>query len=405
MPPFLTPRHRALGVGILVALLAAAAVALAVGGCAGKSSVAPAQVQPRTRPLETIFEAQAELFANPGPTLDLLKRLGVDQVKIFMSWAAMAPDPQSHTRPHFDAASPAAYSPAFWAGFDAIVRGAASRGLGVDLALVGPAPLWATAPGVPPGTGHELPRHVGALAEEFGAFVHAVAERYSGHYKPAGAPSRLAEGRLLVDLERAELRPNSSRRRRWTARPWRSRPRSIAACSTPPGVRSAQTGHGHDTILIGEVAPRGQTVGDQPGNFSGMVPLRFIRALYCVDSSLHPLTGAAATARSCPSTSAGSAGSRASIPGCSRPAGSPSTPTRRDSRRTSARPDEPDYADLPQLESSSTRSTARWRRTARTRSCRCTTPSSAIRPIRRRRYRARGPPWPRRRRGPTWPST
>ncbi len=37
-----------------------------------------------------------------------------------------------------------------------------------------------------------------------------------------------------------------------------------------------------------------------------MVPLRFIRALYCVDESLHPLQGTAATLRGCPATPAAS---------------------------------------------------------------------------------------------------
>jgi hypothetical protein len=67
------------------------------------------------------------------------------------------------------------------------------------------------------------------------------------------------------------------------------------------------TGHSGDTILIGELAPRGITTGDNPGNFSGMVPLRFVRALYCVDGSFNQLRGAAAADRGCPATAAGSA--------------------------------------------------------------------------------------------------
>ncbi|MBV9803145.1 MAG: hypothetical protein JO130_08155, partial [Solirubrobacterales bacterium] len=272
MPPSLTPRHRALGVGILAALVAAAVVALTVGGCADKSTVVPAQASTRTHPLETIFEAQSELSANPGPTLALLKRLGVDQVKVFMPWAGMAPDPESHAPPHFNAASPAAYSAAVWAGFDAIVRGAASRGLGIDLALEGPAPLWATTPGVPSGTATSFLGTWEPVAMQYGLFVHAVAERYSGHYQPPGAPSKLPKidywsiwnepnyGQQLapqaIDNSTVEVSPALYRRlldSAWSA--------------------LAQTGHGHDTILIGELAPRGQTVGDQPGNFSGMVPL------------------------------------------------------------------------------------------------------------------------------------
>jgi hypothetical protein len=37
-----------------------------------------------------------------------------------------------------------------------------------------------------------------------------------------------------------------------------------------------------------------------------MVPLRFLRALYCVNSALHPLRGAAAAARGCPTTATAS---------------------------------------------------------------------------------------------------
>jgi hypothetical protein len=68
-----------------------------------------------------------------------------------------------------------------------------------------------------------------------------------------------------------------------------------------------QTGHGGDTILIGEIAPYGDTFGGNvPGNFGYMVPLRFVRGLYCVDASLQPLQGSAAAAQGCPTTAAAS---------------------------------------------------------------------------------------------------
>jgi hypothetical protein len=75
------------------------------------------------------------------------------------------------------------------------------------------------------------------------------------------------------------------------------------------------TGHGSDTILIGEIAPYGQTLGNSPGDFGEMVPMRFVRALYCVDASLHPLRGSAAEVRGCPATPAGSNRFAASHPG------------------------------------------------------------------------------------------
>jgi hypothetical protein len=52
-----------------------------------------------------------------------------------------------------------------------------------------------------------------------------------------------------------------------------------------------------------------------------MVPLRFVRGLYCVDASLHPLQGAAAAARGCPTTSAGSRSFASDHPGLFRASG------------------------------------------------------------------------------------
>ncbi len=338
------------------ALLAVGVVAVLIGGCGGgggTTKTAPAHVSDgRTQPLETIFEAQSQLFATPGPTLDALKLIGVDDVKVFMPWGELAPDPLSHTRPAgFDAASPAAYPAAVWAPYDAIVREAASRGMGVDLALEAPAPLWATAPGVPPGTS---PGFVGSWepsAKEYGLFVQAVAKRYSGHYTPPGQTAPLPPVRFwsiwnepnygqqlapqAVDNSTVEVSPLLYRElldSAWTA--------------------LGATGHGGDKILIGEVAPRGETTGNQPGNFSGMVPLRFIRALYCVDNSLHPLQGTNATLRGCPATAAASKAFPSQHPGLFHASGfavhpypqgqvTPNTPT----------PNEPDYADLPKLPS------------------------------------------------------
>ena len=57
------------------------------------------------------------------------------------------------------------------------------------------------------------------------------------------------------------------------------------------------TGHGQDTILIGEIAPKGLNV---QGETRSIKPLRFLRALYCVDRHYRVLTGAAAASLGCP---------------------------------------------------------------------------------------------------------
>ncbi|MGN6870403.1 MAG: hypothetical protein ACTHMY_18590 [Solirubrobacteraceae bacterium] len=348
MSRFLTQPRRALGVGVLAAVIGAAAVALAVGGCAGHSTRAAEPTPTRTRPLETIFEAQTELFQSPGPTLDTLKRLGVDRVKLFMPWSYLAPDAQSHTRPHFDAASPAAYPAGNWGIFDAIIREAAARQIGLDVALEAPAPLWATGADVPPNT---TSGYLGAWKpspKQFGMFVHAVATRYSGHYTPPGGGSPLPRVDFWSIWNEPnygpQLAPQAIDGSSVEVSPALYRRLLDAAWSALQG-----TGHQRDTVLIGEIAPRGQTVGDQPGNFSGMVPLRFIRALYCVDNSLHPLSGTAATERSCPSTSAGSAAFPREHPGLFAAGGFAFHPYPQGFAPNIRTPDEPDYADLPQL--------------------------------------------------------
>jgi hypothetical protein len=352
MSSFLTPRRRVLTLGLLAAALVAVA-ALAVGGCGGGGTVkSSVQVPTRTAPLQTIFEAQSELFSSPGPTLDQLKRLGVDDVKVFMPWGYVAPDALSRSRPHFDASSPAAYPAGSWAPYDTIVRDAAARHIGLDLALEAPAPLWATGPGVPPGTASSFLGSWEPSAKEFGLFVTAVGARYSGHYTPPGTSSPLP----AVHFWSIWNEPNYGQQLGPQAidnSSVESSPATYRALLDAAWSALQATGHAGNTVLIGEIAPRGQTGPGLPGNFSGMVPLQFIRALYCVDGNLHPLTGNAAALRGCPTTTAASNAFRADNPGLFDAAGfafhpypqgqvPPNVPTAPDGLGAN-------YADLPQL--------------------------------------------------------
>ena len=73
-----------------------------------------------------------------------------------------------------------------------------------------------------------------------------------------------------------------------------------------------RTGHGHDTILWGELAAEGFEPGrfpkpaGLPGNYGQTRPLLFLRDLYCVNSSFQQLRGGAAGAIGCPTNAAGS---------------------------------------------------------------------------------------------------
>jgi hypothetical protein len=81
-----------------------------------------------------------------------------------------------------------------------------------------------------------------------------------------------------------------------------------------------------------------------------MVPLRFVRALYCVDGSFHPLRGSAASSRGCPATATGSAAFAKDNPGLFNAAGVAVHPYPSGGVPPNVvTPGEPDYADLPSL--------------------------------------------------------
>jgi hypothetical protein len=292
----------------------------------------------------SIFEAGPQMVSNPAGTLDKLRSLGVDVVKVFVPWDGIAPDPTSRTRPAgFDGADPAAYPAANWAIYDTIVRDAAARGVGLDLTLAEPPPLWASAPGAPDGPHPQWE----PSASEFGAFVRAVGTRYSGHYTPHGASGPLPRVSLWSIWNEPnygpDLAPQATDRSAVEVSPRLYRGLLDAAWSA-----LGATGHGHDTILIGELAPR--AASDYPGNYNGMMPLRFVRALYCLDSGLKPLQGAAATVRGCPGTAAASRAFPAANPALFKASGFADHPyPQGQTPPTVVTPDEPEYADFAAL--------------------------------------------------------
>jgi hypothetical protein len=276
------------------AILGGAAI---VGGC-GSQAAAPAAAIVRPGP-ESIFEPKTVLFSDPVATLDLMRRLGVDRVKMYIGWRTVAPNAGSRVKPSFDAGNPAAYPASAWSTYDTIVRDAASRGVALYVAVGGLAPLWATqpdpAPGGPYGGAQWKPS-----AADFALFVRAVGTRYSGHYTPPGASSPLPRVSFWgiwnePNLGSANLAPQAIDHSTIETSPALYRGLVDAAW----GALQA-TGHGDDTILIGELAPYGQIGPDNPGDYGEMVPMRFVRAFYCVAANGQPLEGTAAAARACP---------------------------------------------------------------------------------------------------------
>lgn len=331
-------------------LLSAALAAVLATGC-GSGHSTPFQgtlvLPARTTPIVSIFEDNGALLSDPVGTVARLKSVGVNVIKLYLAWRSLAPDATSHNRPTgLQLDSPAAYSAALWAPYDAVVRSAQADGIQVDLTVGPPAPVWADGPGEP---AHGIPGVWKPSAPEFGAFMRAVAIRYSGRYTPSGASAPLPRISFWSVWNEPNYGPDLAPQAIDHSTVEVS-PRLYRGLLDAAWTALHATGHGADTLLIGEIAPRGLTYGDNPGNFSGMVPLRFVRALYCVDASLKALRGSTAAVRGCPTSPSGTQRFASEHPALFQAGGfavhpypqgqvPPDQPT----------PFEPDYADLPAL--------------------------------------------------------
>ena len=228
-------------------------------------------------------------------TLDTLRGLGVDRVRVSVIWRNLAPANEANAKPPFDAADPAAYPAEAWVPYDRVLREATARGISVYLNPTAPAPNWAT--GTPDRP--DIDETFSPDAREFGLFVRALGTRYSGSY--GGLPR--------VDFWGVWNEPNQPG---WLTPQW------VPAPGEAPGGRQVEaapriyralvdaafealvaTGHGQDTILVGETAPKGNGLR---GQTRAIKAARFIRRLYCLDEISLPLTGRAAEEQGCPPT-------------------------------------------------------------------------------------------------------
>src|SRR5207248_1837885 len=146
-----------------------------------------------------------------------------------------------------------------------------------------------------------------------GSFMQAVATRYGGGYRPCSSCAPLPRVNFWEVWNEPNWGPSLA-------------PQSVdgSRISTSPGIYRGlldagwgalqRTGHGHDTIVVGSLSPRGFKVPPSaslpqglPGSFSTTKPLPFLRTLYCLDSRYRLLRGGAAAAVGCPPTPSASA--------------------------------------------------------------------------------------------------
>jgi hypothetical protein len=256
---------------------------------------------------------QQLIYSSPqhvAQTLQTLKQMGVDRVRVSVVWSLLAPHPNSGRRPKFNANNPAAYPGGSWFRYDFLDRVAHQDGIGVYFQPTAPAPNWATPP-LRIKQGYRWSHD--PSAKDYGQFVQAVATRYDGRYVAPdvnGKRSRLP----AVTFWGIWNEPNIGG---WMTPQWNTLRNGRKVEASPAIYRAmvdaawtalARTGHRHDTIMIGETAAYG---ANHKGYGASMDPLVFMRAFYCLSSGYQPLRGKPATNVGCPASGSRSAFVRA----------------------------------------------------------------------------------------------
>jgi hypothetical protein len=299
-------QHGLVRVVVLAAAVSAAILVLASGASASRSQVSILQ--------------DGTFWSSPATALPQARELGASTIRVFVAWNAIAPEPRARRAPHFDASNPRAYPALNWTQPDTLVRMASEQGITVDLELTGGGPRWAE--GANPPTIYRQSSGFGWRpdARRYGEFVHAVTERYDGHFTPNGASAPLP----AVHFWSFWNEPNNGQD---------LGPQAVNGSTKPIGPKSYRAlldagwralhqtqPHAQNTILIGELAATGYALPrpGHPGRLPGVTAttraLVFVRALYCLDDRFRPLQGSIAKLYGCPTTAAASRRFRAQHP-------------------------------------------------------------------------------------------
>jgi hypothetical protein len=220
----------------------------------------------------SVFEDPHALVGS-GPdvrerSLEEIKGLGADTVRISVGWGNVAPDATARSKPPFDATDPSAY-PGF-GPYDDVVTRAVAKGLRVLVTLSPDAPRWATAGGR--GGNYKV------SSTEFAQFARAVGRRYSGSFQSLPAVTYWSiwnEPNHIFFIKPRSQQPRIYRR--------------LVERGVPALRATAPAG---SKIFVGELAPVGTAT-------KVIGPLRFLQEWLCLDSKFKRLRGRAARAQGC----------------------------------------------------------------------------------------------------------
>lgn len=226
------------------------------------------------------------------------KALGVDAIRATVLWEVVAENARSTPARirRFRGEDPATYPRRNWDRYDRFVASATKHGLAVYFNVTGPGPPWAHRK-------TRLRRNQRAWrpkAREYYKFVAALGKRYSGTYRDEN------DGRAVLPRVSFWSIWNEPSQGGWLL-PQSTFDRALGKMipESPRLYRELwffgrkaldDTGHGADTILVGETSPIGQKVRSAR---KPLAPKTFIREFFCVDRSLRPYTGLEAKARGC----------------------------------------------------------------------------------------------------------
>ncbi len=252
-------------------MLVAVALAVLATGCdAERGRVTP------PAPVATIVQDDAELLhrstRRTAASLDELRRLGVDWVRVTAGWSVIAPSPKASRRPDFDARDPRAYPRGAWRKLDRLAAMARRRDLALAIDIAFWAPRWAVAGPRPARDGRDRD---GLDVAAYADFAEAVARRYPDAvaFTVWNEPNHPVF--LLPQWERG---PTGA----WRA----SAPHAYRAMvqATVPRIRRAAP---DALVLIGATSSVGTERPDGPKD--RMAPVTFLREMACVDTRLRPL--------------------------------------------------------------------------------------------------------------------
>jgi hypothetical protein len=223
--------------------------------------------------------------------LNRMRAMGVDAVRVSVLWDAVAPRKKLR-----NGADPKAYRAANWDKYDDLVRTAQLYGIQVYFDVTFPGPRWTQHRANDPANQRAWKPNT----RQFGRFFQAVAKRFTGSYHDEnqgnGTLPRVSWWGIGNEPNQGGWLMPQSRRIRGRLVP--QSPAIYRDLLIAGANALISTGHGADTINMGETAPLGVPPESER---RPLRPALFLREMFCLDSRFRRYRGSAARARHCSS--------------------------------------------------------------------------------------------------------